>query len=114
MFRKNKSKGYAYHWHKAILEWQELNDKCAKKLEISYQDYDETEKMYITDHFEEMEQVKIIHDYKLGHCLKIKWENFSCWWADCNCIGFYYCVMLDIDNIDLETPASLDARGRKK
>ena len=114
MFRKNETKGYAYHWSKAITQWNELNDKCAKKLEIPNWDYDHTEKMYIEEHFSEMEQIKIIHDYKLGHCLKIKWENWSCWWADCKCTGFYYCVMLDIDNIDLETPAGLDARRRKK
>tara|TARA_R100001440_G_C2520088_1_gene118773 strand:- start:2197 stop:2562 length:366 start_codon:yes stop_codon:yes gene_type:complete len=105
--RELKNAGYEAHFLHAEKQWKELNMTCYQK---KYPNnnlrgyYDELE--YIVDHFSEMEQVKIIwSDY--DHCLKIKWENWSCWWADCDCLGFYYCVLLPIDDVRFWSPYDL-------
>jgi len=94
-----KKHGYSYHYQKALQEWMEFNTQSAKKLNI---DVDGHELGYIRDHFDEMEQVKIVYDWGKGHFFKVKWESRS-WWADDHS-HFYYCVMLDIDNVNLKQP----------
>ena len=105
--------GYSEHYTLARKQWMDLNKKCALKLELEdYNYYHERE--YIQEHFDEMELVKIVYDYDLGtHLLKIKWENFSCWWADCNCLGLYYCVMLPIDDVKMKTPYTLAQEAKQ-
>ena len=98
-------KGYAHHYEIARKQWIEMNRKCWEKKfrDSPYQYLDPQEEIYIEEHFDEMEQVKIIFDGH--HYLKIKWENWSCWWHDCcTTKSFYYCVLLDIDDLDLAFP----------
>jgi len=109
----SKKHGYIFHWEKAREEWITLNKECSKKRSIGVDNF-YSEQRYIEEHFDEMEQVKLVYDYELGeHLLKIKWENFSCWWADCQCLGLYYCVMLPIDNVDFKTPYALAKEAKK-
>lgn len=110
----NKKHGYIFHWEKAREEWMTLNKECSVKLNLDLYDNFYSEQRYIEEHFDEMEQVKLVYDYELGeHLLKIKWENFSCWWADCQCLGLYYCVMLPIDNVDFKTPYALAQEAKQ-
>ena len=51
------------------------------------------------------EQIKIIWNPDLGHCVKIKWEHPG-WWAD-DVLHHYYCVMLPLRNIELFEPSKL-------
>lgn len=102
----SRSIGYEDAYHKAKRGWTQLNEECYKKLfpDRCISDYFD-ELAYIQEHFDEMEQVKIIWDDE--HYLKIKWENFSCWWADCNCLGYYYCIMLPIDKAEFKHPYTI-------
>ena len=86
------------HWqqHRQLFETDEL---------ASYDD----ELRYALESFDECEQVKLIHDHKHGHCLKIKWEH-GAWWVGDN-MHFYYCILLPIDNVEMFEPAAL---ARKK
>ena len=93
-------KGYTYHYEKALQDWMKFNQKSADKLGIHV---DGHELGYIRDHFDEMEQVKIVYDWGRGHYFKVKWESRS-WWAD-DPTHFYYCVMINIDNLNLLEPA---------
>jgi hypothetical protein len=93
-------KGYSYHYQKALDEWMKFNEDSAKKHNIEVDGY---ELSYIRDHFDEMEQVKIVYDFGRGHYFKVKWENSSWWHADP--MHFYYCVMINIDNLNLLEPA---------
>lgn len=91
---------YSQHYQTAQIEWMNQMSNCALRLNL---DCDSTEFGYIRDAFDEGQQVKLVWD---GHeFLKIKWE-FRCWWADCNC-NFYYCVMLDLDEVELKDPFTL-------
>ena len=100
-----KKQGYNYHYHLAQHKWLTMNLNCWNK-KYPGQYLDPTEQQYIEEHFDEMEQVKIVWDGK--HYLKIKWENWSCWWANCcDHSAFYYCVMLNIDDVNLKEPAKI-------
>jgi len=91
---------YSKHYQTAHTEWMNQMSNCALRLNL---DCDSTEFEYISDAFDEGQEVKLVWD---GHeFLKIKWD-FRCWWADCNC-NFYYCVMLDLDEVELKDPFTL-------
>lgn len=92
--------GYAYHYSKALEKWMDFNLESANRLGLHVDSY---EIGYIRDHFDEMEQVKLVYDHRKGHFLKIKWES-RCWWADDNSM-FYYCVMHNVDELTLVEPA---------
>jgi len=95
----SKKQGYSHHYEVALAEWMQFNIRSAQKLGI---DVDGHELGYIRDAFDECEQVKIVYDWGRGHFFKVKWEHRS-WWADDH-THFYYCVMLNIDNVDLKQP----------
>ena len=97
---------YPNHYQKAVNEWMNKMTECALKLNLPF---DSTEYGYVREAFDECEQVKLVWDGH--HYLKIKWEH-RCWWADCNC-SFYYCVMLDLDEVELKDPFTL-AKERLK
>jgi len=110
----NKKFGYLWHYHEAKEKWMTLNEECCKQIPLDLYENYYSERQYIEEHFDEMEQVKLVYDYELGtHLLKIKWENFSCWWADCKCLGMYYCVMLPIDDVHFKTPYALATEAKK-
>lgn len=91
---------YPYHYQTAQVQWMNQMSDCALRLNLGC---DSSEFGYIRDAFDECEQVKLVWDGH--HFLKIKWEH-RCWWADCNC-SFYYCVMLDLDEVELKDPYTL-------
>ncbi len=117
-FDTNMEGGYAYHYAKAreeFIDWyykshpnQEYNTLRSMMLDACEMiDFDD-ELQFALESFDECEQVKILYHYEIHeHCLKIKWEH-SPWWRD-QVLHFYYCVMLPLDNIRLETPSQLIA-----
>ena len=111
-------KNYAWHYEQSRQEWAKFfchskhnpsRDSYIQLLDI----YAPDELMGIDDEFryamesydETAEEIKIVWNSDLGHCLKIKWEHAG-WWAG-DVLHHYYCVMLPLRNINLIEPAKL-------
>jgi hypothetical protein len=99
------SMNYFEHYDIAKSRWLEHVAKCAEDLGV---DYDERERGYASESFDECEQLKWIN-----HCqtLKIKWEH-RCWWADCKTptfFGEYYSILCHMP--EWEMPHEFAKRG---
>ncbi|MEZ8113158.1 MAG: hypothetical protein QMC61_05980 [Candidatus Poseidoniaceae archaeon] len=94
------------HYDIAKSRWLEHVAKCAEELGV---DYDERERGYASESFDECEQLKWIN-----HCqtLKVKWEH-RCWWADCKTptfFGEYYSILCHMP--EWELPHDLAKKGK--
>lgn len=117
------TKDYNWHWNKAREEW---TNKFYNEYNPDYEHWKQYRSMlmpdelpshddefrYALESFNEMEQVKLVYDYKHGHCLKIKWES-GAWWAS-DPLHFYYCVLLPLDGVELYDPAKMKKPKQRK